>query len=103
MKIYKATYFDNATPVIRAVNCIKMDGLYFYTEPTDDQIQRYNSTKIIRHLLTQNNGVISHHKTRQEAIEHMDKFMSAIVEKQRRVYETLKNRHLDFLSVTHIT
>ena len=97
MKIYKATYFENTQPLIEEIECIKMDDLYFYTAPSDEQIARYNSTSQLRQLREQADRQINHFRTRQEAFDYLDKFLASIVGKARRVYEKLKNRHLEFL------
>jgi len=93
MKIFRASYFDNAPPGIEEVECIRMDELYVYT-----QVQRYNTTKPLRLLRKQADGAINHFETRREAVEYLDQHGRGIIEKARRVYEKLKNKHLEFLN-----
>ena len=98
MKIFKATYLVNAQPVIEAFECVKIDDLYVYTQPTIEQINRYNSTKLLKQLKKQANGMINHFAERGEAVEYMDKYCQAQVKLAFNIYQKLKDRHLLFLN-----
>ena len=70
-----------------------MNDLYVYTHLTDEQAVRYNSTKPLREQPGMN-----HFETRHEAVEYLDQHCRGLIEKARRAYEKLKNKHLEFLN-----